>query len=242
MKHYLDDMVAHTVGVVPVPFIRIDGDATKTAVTAKSTSGRIVIMASSNKPIQEFSGVYGVGNLDNFKTLLDLPEYSNGATLNISYKTTDSGENVPVAITFVNEDGDFENTFRFLSQEHIPPSMSFRGARWDLDFMPNTRSVARLKSQAKLLSKDKEASVTLKTEKGNLVCFSGNEAVASGSFVFEDNISGVLKHPTKFNLADMLAILNLNGITGLKISDDGVMMFTVETELFTYQYSLLALT
>lgn len=239
MKQYLDDIVRHTISVVPVPVIRIDGDTTKTSVTAKADS--IVIMATSTNPVPEFNGTYGISNLGNFKTLLNLPEYAEGAELDITYKTKEDGEKVPMAITLVNADGDFENMFRLLSPEHVPSAITFRGANWHLDFVPKSRSVNRLKSQAKLFG-DKDATVTLKTDNGNLVCSAGSVSDASGSFVFEENVQGTLSHPSKYKLGDMLAILNLPGITGLKISDDGVMMFTVETGLFTFQYSLLALT
>ena len=83
---------------------------------------------------------------------------------------------------------------------------------------------------------------SVKTEGGNLVFAFGDASQHAGSFVFHAGVTGDLKHTWAWPVAQVQAILNLDGKVTMSISDQGAMQLTVDSGLAEYNYILPAQT
>ena len=78
-------------------------------------------------------------------------------------------------------------------------------------------------------------------EKDNDLVFSfGDASTHAGTFVFEAGVEGTLAHTWSWPVAQVQAILGLDGKLTMKISDQGAMQITVDSGLATYNYILPA--
>ena len=80
----------------------------------------------------------------------------------------------------------------------------------------------------------------VRTEDGNLVFFFGDASTHAGSFVFQANVTGKLKHTWAWPVQQVISILNLSGNVTMKISDAGAMQITVDSGVTEYNYILPA--
>ena len=85
-----------------------------------------------------------------------------------------------------------------------------------------------------------ETVFTVKTENNNLVFYFGDHSTHAGSFDFAKGVQGELKHSWSWPVAQVQAILGLDGKLTMKISDQGAMQITVDSGLATYNYILPA--
>jgi hypothetical protein len=73
-----------------------------------------------------------------------------------------------------------------------------------------------------------------------LLANSNYASTHAGQFVFETNANGELKHSWSWPVAQVQAILGLDGKLSMKISDQGAMMITVDSGMSEYDYILPA--
>ena len=99
-------------------------------------------------------------------------------------------------------------------------------------------AIARLKLQA--AAHVEETVFTVKTEHNNLGFYFGDANTHAGKFVFQNAIEGDLKHTWAYPVAQVQAILNLDGTITMSLSDQGAMQITVDSGLATYNYILPA--
>ena len=92
------------------------------------------------------------------------------------------------------------------------------------------------------LAHSEETVFTVKTENNNLVFSFGDASQHAGSFVFHTDVQGSLKHAWAWPVAQVQAILNLDGKVTMSISDQGAMQLTVDSGLAEYNYILPAQT
>ena len=109
-----------------------------------------------------------------------------------------------------------------------------------ITFEPTVAAIQRLKMQAQANSE--ELNFQVKTENKNLKFFFGDHSTHSGSFVFQHDITGTLKHTWSWPVSQVMSILGLTGDKTMKISDDGCMQITVDSGLAVYNYILPAQT
>jgi hypothetical protein len=117
-------------------------------------------------------------------------------------------------------------------------SVKFKGNGWDIEFEPSLASITRLKLQAQVHSE--EPVFQVKTEDGNLVFFFGDASTHAGSFVFQHDVGGKLKHSWSWPINQVLSILVLDGTATMRISDQGAMQITVDSGITEYNYILPA--
>jgi hypothetical protein len=70
--------------------------------------------------------------------------------------------------------------------------------------------------------------------------FFGDAASHAGSFVFQSNVTGKLKHTWALPVTQVRSILNLGGKITMKIADAGAMQITVDSGVAEYNYILPA--
>lgn len=237
MRDYLLDLVEHTHDIGCIDLIKIVGDDATTQINGIAQDVSVVMTAEFKNPVPEFIGTFGMPNLAKLKILLNLPEYRENATLDI---TRDSDGDLD-GIEFRNAAGDFRNTYRFMSAEIVNAKIKtarFKGANWHLDFEPTVAGVQRLKMQAQ--ANAEEPNFQAKTEDGHLKFFFGDHSTHAGNFVFQHDVGGTLKRQWSWPVKQVISILDLTGDKTMKISDDGAAQITVDSGLAVYNYIIPA--
>jgi hypothetical protein len=240
MKDILQDIVAHTHSLGFLPLVKITGADDSTTIESMAEDRSVIVTASAHKPVAEFNGTFGMPNLDKLNLHLKNPEYKENAKIDV-VKAERNGAVVPTGLHFENQAGDFQNDYRFMNAEIINEKLKtvkFKGASWEVEFKPSVASIQRLKLQAEAHSE--ESVFQVRTEDGNLVIFFGDAASHAGSFVFQHDVGGKLKHTWSWPVNQVRSILNLDGDVTMKIADAGAMQITVDSGIAEYNYILPA--
>jgi len=239
MKDILQDIVAHTHALGFLSIVKITNED-DTQIDSMAEDRSVILTAQTHSPVAEFEGVFGMPNLDKLNLHLKNPEYKDNA--NIEVVTAErNGETVPTHIHFENAAGDFENDYRFMNKAIIEEKLKtvkFKGASWNVEFAPSVASIARMKLQSAAHSEEPTFNVT--TKNSNLVFSFGDASTHAGEFVFQHDIEGTLQHTWSWPVAQVQAILNLDGDLTMSISDQGAMQISVDSGMAKYDYILPA--
>lgn len=240
MKDILQDIVTHTHSLGFLPLVKVTGEPTETTIESMAEDRSVIVNAKTHNPVDEFTGTFGMPNLDKLNLHLKNPEYKENAKINV-VKSERNGNTIPTSLHFENQTGDFVNDYRFMSTEIINEklkSVKYKGSSWDIEFEPSLSAIQRLKLQA--AAHTEETVFQVKVEDGNLVFFFGDASTHAGSFVFQHDVDGKLKHVWAWPIQQVIAILNLDGKSTMKITDQGAMQITVDSGIAEYNYILPA--
>tara|TARA_B100000925_G_scaffold112290_1_gene83032 strand:- start:1750 stop:2484 length:735 start_codon:yes stop_codon:yes gene_type:complete len=241
MKDILQDVVAKTHALGFLNLVKVTGTDDSTTIESMAEDRSVILTANTKDKVAEFgASIFGMPNLDKLALHLKNPEYQKNSKLTIT-EAERNGVKVPTGIHFENEAGDFQNDFRFMVTEIINEklkSVKFKGASWDVEFVPSLASITRMKLQSAAHSE--ETVFTVKAENGDLVFYFGDSNTHAGKFVFQSGITGDLKHAWAYPVAQVQAILNLDGDAKMSLSDQGAMQITVDSGLASYNYILPA--
>ena len=241
MKDILQDIVAHTHSLGFLNIVKVTSEA-DTTIESMAEDRSVILSSQTKNPVAEFAGTFGMPNLDKLALHLKCPEYQTNAQVSVE-QAERNGETVPTHIHFENEAGDFENDYRFMNKQIIDEKLKtvkFKGASWDVVVEPSMASIQRMKFQS--MAHAEETVFTVRTEGTNLVFSFGDASQHAGSFVFQTDVTGSLKHAWAWPVAQVQAILNLDGKVTMSISDQGAMQLTVDSGLAEYNYILPAQT
>ena len=243
MKDILQDVVAHTHALGFLALVKVSNDE-GTSIDAMAEDRSVILLGSTHSPVAEFEGTFGMPNLDKLSLHLKNPEYQKNSKLTVVEQDR-NGVTIPTGIHFENEAGDFQNDFRFMSTEIINEklkSVKFKGATWDVEFTPSLAAITRMKLQSAAHSE--ETTFTIKVEETggvtDVMFYFGDANTHAGKFVFQTGVEGSLKHPWTYPVAQVQAILNLDGQATMSLSDQGAMQITVDSGMGTYNYILPA--
>jgi len=240
MKDILQDIVAHTHSLGFLPLVKVTGEDAATTIESMAEDRSVIVNAKTHNPVSEFSGVFGMPNLDKLNLHLKNPEYKENAKIEVVVSNR-NGADIPTSLHFENSTGDFVNDYRFMSTEIINEklkSVKFKGSGWDVEFEPSLNAIQRLKLQAAVHSE--ETVFQVKVEDGNLVFSFGDASTHAGNFVFQHDVGGKLKHVWSWPVQQVIAILSLDGKSTMRISDQGAMQITVDSGIAVYEYILPA--
>ena len=241
MKDILQDIVAHTHSLGFLNIVKVTSEA-DTTIESMAEDRSVILSSQTKNPVSEFAGTFGLPNLDKLALHLKCPEYQTNAKVSVE-QAERNGETVPTHIHFENEAGDFENDYRFMNKQIIDEKLKtvkFKGASWDVVVEPSMASIQRMKFQS--MAHAEETVFTVRTEGNSLVFSFGDASQHAGSFVFQTDVTGSLKHAWAWPVAQVQAILNLDGKVTMSISDQGAMQLTVDSGLAEYNYILPAQT
>jgi hypothetical protein len=239
MKDILQDVVAHTHALGFLTLVKVTSEDS-TTIESMAEDRSVIVTGDTKTPVTEFSGVFGMPNLDKLALHLKNPEYQKDAKVEV-VTAERNGETIPTHIHFENAGGDFENDYRFMNKQIIEEklkSVKFKGASWDVEFQPSMASIQRMKLQAAAHSE--ETIFTVKTDNSNLVFLFGDQSTHAGEFIFEAGVQGELSHAWSWPVAQVQSILNLDGDLTMSISSAGAMKITVDSGLVSYDYILPA--
>ena len=240
MKDILQDVVAHTHSLGFLNLVKVSSDEANTNIESMAEDRSVIMSATTKNKVGEFTGVFGMPNLDKLALHLKCPEYQKDSKIE-AVSAERNGETVPTHIHFENTAGDFQNDYRFMNKQIIEEKLKtvkFKGASWDVEFSPSMASIQRMKFQS--LAHSEETVFSVKSEGTNLMFNFGDASTHAGQFVFETNANGELKHSWSWPVAQVQAILGLDGKLSMKISDQGAMMITVDSGMSEYDYILPA--
>jgi len=239
MKDILQDVVAHTHALGFLSLVKVSNDGS-TAIDSMAEDRSVILTASTNAPVAEFTGTFGMPNLDKLALHLKNPEYKDNANIAV-IQAERNGETIPTHIHFENAAGDFENDYRFMNKAIIEEKLKtvkFKGASWAVEFAPSMASIARMKLMSAAHSE--EPTFNVKTQDGNLVFSFGDASTHAGEFVFQHGVEGSLTHTWSWPVAQVQSILSLDGDLTMSISDQGAMKISVNSGMATYDYILPA--
>jgi hypothetical protein len=243
MKDILQDIVAHTHSLGFLSLIKVTAEAS-TTIDSMAEDRSVIMTATTHSPVSEFAGTFGMPNLDKLSLHLKNPEYKEMAKISVVIANR-NGEDIPTHIHFENAAGDFENDYRFMNKAIIDEKLKtvkFKGASWEVQFKPSMAAIQRMKLMSTAHSE--EPIFTVKTEVTggvtDLVFYFGDASTHAGKFVFQNAISGSLKHSWSWPVSQVQAILGLDGEATMSISDQGAMQISVDSGMAKYDYILPA--
>ena len=239
MKDILQDIVAHTHALGFLNLVKVTNDES-TAIDSMAEDRSVILSENTSSPVNEFTGTFGMPNLDKLALHLKNPEYQKDAKIDV-VKADRNGETIPTHIHFENSAGDFQNDYRFMNQAIIDEKLKtvkFKGATWNVEFQPSVASIARMKLMS--AAHAEEPTFNVSTKDSNLVFAFGDASTHAGEFVFQHGIEGTLTHTWSWPVAQVQAILNLDGDATMSISDQGAMMISVDSGMTKYDYILPA--
>ena len=237
MKDILQDVVAHTHALGFLSLVKVTGEDT-TTIDSMAEDRSVIMTATTSHKVAD--GTFGMPNLDKLALHLKNPEYKDNAKIEV-VNAERNGETIPTHIHFENASGDFENDYRFMNKAIIEEKLKtvkFKGASWNVTVAPSIASIARMKLMSAAHSE--EPVFNVKARDGNLVFSFGDASTHAGEFVFQHDIEGSLTHTWSWPVAQVQAILNLDGDKTMQISDQGAMMISVDSGLAKYDYILPA--
>ncbi len=239
MKDILQDIVAHTHSLGFLSLVKVSNEES-TAIDSMAEDRSVILSAQTHSPVAEFKGTFGMPNLDKLALHLKNPEYQKDAKIDV-VEAERNGETVPTHIHFENAAGDFQNDYRFMNKQIIEEKLKtvkFKGATWNVTFQPSVASIARMKLMS--AAHTEEPVFNVKTVDSNLVFSFGDASTHAGEFVFQHGVEGTLAHTWSWPVAQVQAILNLDGDATMSISDQGAMMISVDSGMTKYDYILPA--
>ena len=237
----LKEILAYTHSLGFLDLVKVSGTSTTTELNSMASDKTVVLNSKFLQPVSEFTGVFGLHDLGRLNTILNIPEYRENAFITVTKSTVNNVE-VPSGISFANAARDFRNDYRLMSQDVVESQLPVRNRKninWDVTFVPTTAAIQRLKFQAQAAGST-EGTFSAKVEKGNLLFSIGDHSSHTGDFVFATSITGSLKTPREWPLAQIQGILGLTGDKVMEISDDGAMQIKVTTGQAVHQYTVLA--
>ena len=192
MKDILQDVVAHTHSLGFLNLVKVSSDDATTNIESMAEDRSVIMSAVTKNKVGEFTGVFGMPNLDKLALHLKCPEYQKDSKIEVK-SAERNGETVPTHIHFENATGDFQNDYRFMNKQIIEEKLKtvkFKGASWDVEFSPSMASIQRMKFQS--LAHSEETVFSVKSEGTNLMFNFGDASTHAGQFVFETNANGEL--------------------------------------------------
>ena len=237
MKDILQDIVAHTHSLGFLNLVKVTG-GDDTTIDSMADDRSVIMTAESTHSIAE--GTFGMPNLDKLALHLKNPEYQKDAKIDV-VQAERNGETIPTHIHFENAAGDFENDYRFMNKAIIEEKLKtvkFKGAAWNVEVTPSVASIERMKLMS--AAHAEEPTFNVMTKDGSLVFSFGDASTHAGEFVFQHGIEGTLQHTWSWPVAQVQAVLNLDGDKTLSISDQGAMQISVNSGIATYDYILPA--
>lgn len=241
MKDILLDIVSHTHALGFIDIIKINAEGPQTTIGSMAEDRSVVLFAETHEPVPDFKGMFGMPNLEKLTFHLKNPEYEKNSKIEV-VETERNGELVPSHIHFENENGDFQNDYRFMSRQIIEEKLKnvkFKGTKWNIEFTPSENSIRRMKLMSSAHSE--ETIFTVKTVENagivDLVFYFGDPSTHAGNFVFQTDVTGELKASRSWPVSQVQAILRLPGDLKMSLSDQA-MKITVDSGLAVYDFIL----
>jgi hypothetical protein len=236
MKNTLKEIIQFTSGFMKRTKISTTDNVTK--VTGISDDKTVVLSGTYHTELTDLPGTIGFPNLDSLNTILNCPEYQENANI----KVVNNSKNQAESISFNNESGDYNNSYRLMSPDtanQLIPDLEFVGAKFEVEFEPSASSTTRFKYQSSANSDVDNCQFV--TEKGKLVVTFGDPSSHTGRYIFHEPASDKLRTAWSYPVQRISSILSLSGDKTVRLSNDGMMEIEVDSGQAAYIYRIPAL-
>jgi hypothetical protein len=242
MIDYIKDIIKHCGPFDPLSICKITGTPDSTELLAVDEETTVVIRGKFHQPLNDFIGVFGLLELSRLNTLMNIPEYSEGANITIR-KQMRNGEEHLEGLDFENSAGDFNNFHRFVSRAVVEnKTRDFKDRPTpapSMVFEPSVQSIQRLKFQAQAYSGD--GLISVQSVRDELKFRFGDGSSHEGSYTFHKftDPKAKLGHIYMWEVATLQAVLNLPGdkeISIIEVSPMALMVVKVDSGLGVYEY------
>ena len=95
MKDILQDVVAHTHSLGFLSLVKVSNDVVH-SIDAMAEDRSVILSAEAHAPVAEFTGTFGMPNLDKLALHLENPEYKENAKIDV-IEAERNGETIPTA-------------------------------------------------------------------------------------------------------------------------------------------------
>lgn len=235
MRDYLIDVVKHTLPLAAFNALRVDGSESATEISATESNRQLVLKARLNVPIEEFQGTFGIPNLNQLNTILNIPEYDEDANIEIRTKEENNTQ-VPFNIHFENKNGDFSNDFRLIGSrviDSMEPPIRMMIDKWPVSFEPSVAAQQRFKYQLSANPDEKTTEFTVRD--GAVKVTLGDGGSHSGGFQFHSGLDPKVKLKISVSSLFVAGVFAMSGDRTIHIGEHG-MMVSIDSGLATYDY------
>lgn len=240
MLEILKDLVEHTTPIGSIDFLKLSKKDKKAVVESVDGGKNLIMFAETKEDVDDFTDVFGIGDINKLAYLLKNPEYQKDAKIEIVTEQRD-GDLTPSKIIFQNAIGDFKNTYRFMGKKLVNVKLEnivFTEPKWDAIFSPSTISINRLKLMAG--AHPEEIHFKFRTKDGNLMLTFGVEGAHAGEFVFHAGVEKKISDEAHWPISLVMPILNMVGEKEILISNDGLLQLNVDSGLVKYKFLIPA--
>ena len=232
------DIVEHTHALGFIEIVKVIGTATDAKIETIDNDKTVVIYGEMYQPIKDVESTIGLSRLAILKGYMAIHAES---TIKI-VKENRAGVDTPSELHFADADGNNDN-YRFMSeamaneQVKVPP---FRGATWNITFVPGKKEISRLSERQSLLGGFEKRFTVSVDAKNDLRFAIGSGPTDRSNIVFANNVTGTLKHQWTYPLTQVLSILKLAGDITMSFSDMGAMKIDIDSGVGKYTYIIPA--
>lgn len=218
--------------------IRVIGDQTKTEFKSMVDGGSVMMKATAKKPIPEFVGKFGLGNLDILRGYLGIyNSYDNRDAVSITVNETErNGEKIKTDISF-KASGQSSANYRLVAESALKKIMVFTATEWDV-ILDNVQ-------KSKISDFDKFSSVLnaysktfgIATRDGKLYFTLGDDQSAVSKAEIEiGETTNKLNSSFKYPVKEVMTILR-NPSPTIHFTNRGFMMVKIDSGLVDYEFT-----
>lgn len=238
MRDYLLDIVKNTKPFGENITFKVDAtDSNTVKIKGLSECTTLILNAETHKPVDEFTGVFGIGRMNILSGLLN---FFSGKDTQVEFitKTANKSE-IPVEIKFKSGDKG-SATYRLANEMTIPRQVTLAQ---DPGFTVEIKQLAKKKiselSQLAAIYSKVEQNFEVKTEDGKLYLLIGQETSSTDRAKFElcDTIDGEITPGYFWNLQMFLNILALSeGAKSIIKFADNCIQIDIDSGLCVYHF------
>lgn len=232
MINILKDLT-NTINGINFNIIKVEGDDTSTTFKSMTDEGNIIMKATTKEPIPEFSGVFGLSNLDILKGYLGVYGSNDENTVKV-VSSERNGKTVPTELKFTSK-GNSSATYRLTGESGISRVLVMKQIEWDEKITTLTKE--KIDEFAKfagiLRSTEKKFSVF---KDGDMLAFRiGDEETSTSAAVINImETDGSLKSSFSFPLVEFISAIKKDNVV-LNFSNLGFAKVDIETDLVNYE-------
>lgn len=238
MKKYLQDLVRCTSGI-EFAVIRVEGDSKSTKYQSVSEDRTVIMTASTESPVDDFSGIFGLSNLALLAGLVGSKSFKgDDATVKVNVENR-QGKDVPVSFVFDNDSG-MHGVYRLMSEQGIPAQPKFAGTTYVVEIdEPSRQKISEFAEMASLFATQEEK-FTPKIVNDDLIFAIGDENSTShaASVKFASKVGSGYNGGFTWPTSQVLTILKLadNSNSSLSLSNDGILKIDIDTGIAKYEF------
>ena len=244
IKDTLKDVLKHTHSLGIFEMVKIAGTTTETVVETVDADKTVIFKGKTINPVADFAnGTVGLSRMSVLDGYLKYPDFdADTATVQV-VKQSRNGEDVPVEVEFVGENGT-DAHYRFMLADVVNQQLKeikFKGAEFDVAIVPSQKNLKDLGYFSSVLSTF-ESTFSPRTEDGKLYFYIGDAASDRTKILISEAPGGELTHDFSWPLDVVLKILRLgdNSNIVLSINNKGLLQVKVDSGMGEYTYLLPA--